>query len=427
VRTSPSTAYGRSLLPVLVLVLLFAGACASSGDPTATGASEPLGADTEPPTTAPIPVPTQETGDDVVSGAESADQPEAPAETVEATSPADVDPLACLTPRQRIGQLLMPLLTQPELPAAHDYAARGELGGVTLLGSPNAQIASDLLELQDAASPGLPVMVASDEEGGDVQRFAALLGALPSAATQARTQSAEQVRSAWVVYGTALEDLGIDVVFGPVLDVGSAPGIASRSFGDDPDVVTEFGRAVAGGLLEAGVMPVFKHFPGHGRASADSHEELPTTPPIDELRALDLVPYDRLLTDPLFAEQAAVMVGHLSVPDLSGDYPTSLSPNTVAGLLRGDGPGEYGFDGLVFTDAMGMGAIVNRFDRLDAIEMALQAGSDIAILGSLADLTPVLDHLEARVAADPEFAAIIDQHVMRVLAAKDLTNFCGAQ
>jgi len=180
-------------------------------------------------------------------------------------------------------------------------------------------------------------------------------------------------------------------VFGPVLDVGSAPGIESRSFGSDPEVVATYGRAVAEGLIEADVMPVFKHFPGHGRATADSHLELPSTPPLAELRTLDLLPYAELLGDPVLGQKASVMVAHLSVPGLSEDVPTSLSPETVNGLLRT----EFGFGGIVFTDALNMGAIVDTYGRLEALELALQAGADIAILGSLADLTPSLDHLTA--------------------------------
>jgi len=251
-----------------------------------------------------------------------------------------------------------------------------------------------------------------------------LLGPVPSAAATAQSKSPEDVRKQWVEYGSRVRALGIDVVFGPVLDVGSAPGIESRSFGDDPAVVAAYGRAVAEGLLEADVLPVFKHFPGHGRASADSHLELPSTPPLSDLRAVDLLPYTEVFADPVLGSRSAVMIAHLAVPGLSDEVPTSLSPETVTGLLRG----ELGFGGLVFTDALNMGAIVDTYGRVEALELALVAGADIAILGSFADLTPGLDHLVRRAQEDPAFLAIVQNRAQRVLAAKGQASLCaGAQ
>lgn len=369
-----------------------------------------------------LPAPSPEQASVETAGAEPTQVPQA----VEvATESAPIEPpamLSCLNRRARVAQLLLPLATQPELAGAQVFAADGELGGIGLLGEPDEGIEAAITALQQASF--VPLIIASDEEGGSVQRLADLLGPIPSARSSAQNKSAEDVRKQWVEYGARVRALGIDVVFGPVLDVGSGPGIESRSFSDDPDTVAAYGRAVAEGLLEADVLPVFKHFPGHGRASADSHLELPTTPPLAELRTLDLVPYVELLADPAFANQAAVMIGHLSVPGLSDDVPTSLSPEAVNGLLRTD----LGFGGLIFTDAMNMGAIVNTYGRLEAIELALWAGADIAILGSLADLTPALDYLVERSEADANFAAVIDNRSARVLVSKGQESLCaGAQ
>lgn len=332
-------------------------------------------------------------------------------ETVEA-------PLACLSTRQQAAQLLLALLTEPELAAATEMAGQGELSNIGLLGSPGSGLADGLASMRAASA--LPMLVASDEEGGSVQRLAGLLGAVPPAATQAATVSLEDLRDLWAGYGTQLNEIGIDVVFAPVLDVGSAPGILSRSFGDDPEVVTNNARAVARGLVDAGVQPVFKHFPGHGRATADSHERLPSTPPLNELRTWDLLPYDALLNDPELAPHSAVMIGHLAVPGLSGDVPTSLSPETINGLLRS----EIGFDGLVYTDALNMGAIVNTYGAVQAIELSLRAGVDIVILGGLADVTPALDHLETVTASDPAFADLVRSKAQRVLEAKSAGDPC---
>lgn len=344
------------------------------------------------------------------------------AESVAPTATAVPDVLSCLSTRRRVAQVLLPLVFQPELAGARVFAQDGELGAIGLLGEPDDQLKSELQALQDAAF--LPVMVASDEEGGSVQRLRFLLGPIPSAAASTQEKTPEEVRNQWVEYGSRVRDQGIHVVFGPVLDVGSGPGIESRSFSADPAIVTAYGRAVADGLIEAGVMPVFKHFPGHGRGSADSHLELPSTPSLDELRTSDLVPYFELLTNSAYSEQAAVMVGHLAVPGLSGELPTSLSPETITGLLRS----ELGFGGLVFSDSISMQAIVDGYGTLEALELSLRAGTDVIILGSLADLTPALDHLSLLAEADAGFGAIIDNRAARVLAAKGQSNFCtGAQ
>ena len=160
-------------------------------------------------------------------------------------------------------------------------------------------------------------------------------------------------------------------------------------------------------------------FRSHGRASQDSHLGLPLVPSIEELWASDLLPYVELVGEHR-RDGAGVMVGHLSVPGLSGDLPTSLSPETINGLLRN----QIGFDGLVFTDAMNMGAIVENHGFLDAIVRAFNAGADIAILGSLADVEPVLDHLADEAAADPGFEALLELRAMRVLAAKGQAEIC---
>lgn len=403
-------------------MVIIASGCGLAGSDDAAARPTPVQTPAEllpPPDSTPTPVEaTGAPAETAAAEAVATEQPAAPTET-----PVEpVDMLSCLSTRVRVAQLLLPLATQPELAGAQAFAADGELGGIGLLGQPDERLAGELEALQLASF--VPVMVASDEEGGAVQRLANLLGPIASASETAQSKSPDDVRKQWVEYGSRVKALGIDVVFGPVIDVGAGPGIASRSFGDDPELVAAYGRAVAEGLLEAGVLPVFKHFPGHGRATADSHDVLPTTPALSELRTSDLVPYVDLLSDPALAAGSAVMIGHLSVPGLTNGTPTSLSTETINGLLRG----EIGFGGLVITDAMNMGAIVNTYGRLEALELAILAGSDVVILGSLADLTPSLDYLVERVESDPGFAAIINNRAERVLAAKGQEAICvGAQ
>jgi len=237
----------------------------------------------------------------------------------------------------------------------------------------------------DREDDGLPLIVALDDEGGRVQPLEGVLEDLPSAAAMATTSVAE-VEALARDRGEQLVGLGINTVFAPVVDVGGGAGIGDRSFGDTPEVVTAFAGAYARGLRSAGLLPVLKHFPGHGRASADSHDGPSTTPALDSLRALDLRPYEVLVAE----GPAGVMIGHLDVPGLTPEgVPASLSPDAV-GLLRAG----YEFDGLVVTDDIAaMPAVRTRFTPPDAAERALAAGVDLVLLSQPADIEAVLDRL----------------------------------
>ncbi len=236
---------------------------------------------------------------------------------------------------------------------------------------------------------GLPLLVAVDDEGGRVQPMKGVLDDLPSAASLAQ-ESPDALTALAADRGAQLRGLGVNIVFGPVVDVGSAGGIGDRTFGDTSDVVSSKAGAYAAGLRAAGVLPVLKHFPGQGHADADTHEAPGTVPALALLRTSDLVPYDVLLA----AAPTGVMVGHLDVPDLTeAGVPASLSPAAI-GLLRGG----YEFDGLVVTDDLvSMRAVRSRFSVPEAAERALAAGVDVVLLSEPADVKAVLDRLEEAV------------------------------
>lgn len=222
-------------------------------------------------------------------------------------------------------------------------------------------------------------LVAVDEEGGRVQRLAPVAGTLPSARDMASLGPAA-VRRLAREHGRKLRDLGITVDFAPVLDVvdddrlQGRDAIGDRSFSADPALVTATAGAFAAGLVDAGVMPTYKHFPGHGHASGDSHRGVVTTPALSDLEP-DLVPYRQLLADP--SRSVAVMVGHLVVPGLTDGEPATVSRAAVAGLLRE----QLGFDGLVVTDDLGaMRGILDRYGTEEAAVRAVGAGVDMVLV-----------------------------------------------
>lgn len=255
----------------------------------------------------------------------------------------------------------------------------------------------------------LPLVVAVDDEGGRVQPLAGVLDDLPSAAVLAQ-RSEDDLEDLAEERGGQLRALGVTAVFGPVVDVGTGGGIGDRSFGAAAPPVAVSAGAYARGLRAAGVLPVVKHFPGHGRASADTHDAPSQTPELADLRAVDLRPYDALMAEaPL-----GVMVGHLDVPGLTPEgVPASLSADAI-GLLRG----AYEFDGLVVTDDLAaMDAVRDRFTVPEAAERALAAGVDLVLLSQPTDVGAVLDRLEEAVASGRVPERRLDAAVARVAAA----------
>ncbi len=320
--------------------------------------------------------------------------------------PSAAECVADLPVGLRVGQVLLPLASQAELPVVADLAGRGLVAGVVVIGAVGDGFPMAVAAVQAASATG-PVIVAVDEEGGRVQRFEAILGSMPSAAEMAAL-SVDAVRAMATERAEALADLGVTVVLAPVLDVGGSPGIGERSFSDDPEVVSTHGIAFAEGLMTGGLVPVVKHFPGHGRANADSHDELATTPPLEEMWEVDLLPF--VLTP----DGAAVMVGHLAVPGLTGGVPATLSPAAITGLLRDD----FGFDGVVVTDDLAMGAVADLVDVATAARLALIAGADLLMIGGLANVVPAAWSLVAALDDGSLDERWLDEAVERVLAMR---------
>lgn len=255
------------------------------------------------------------------------------------------------------------------------------LGSVCLFGSNIAspeQLASLTAQLRSVAPD---VLIATDEEGGDVTRLHmregsphpgnAALGAVDDVAlTEAVARS----------IGVELFAAGVDLNTAPVVDVNSNPAnpvIGVRSFGAEPSLVARHASAYIAGLQSAGVGACVKHFPGHGDTSVDSHLGLPTvTAPLDVLRSRELVPFAAAVA----ASSLAVMTSHVLLPAIDPLLPATLSPAVIA-LLRDD----LGFDGLLVSDALDMkGASAGRGEPAAAV-LALAAGCDLLCLGAEKD------------------------------------------
>ena len=224
-------------------------------------------------------------------------------------------------------------------------------------------------------------IVAIDQEGGRVARLRDGVEELPAMMALAATGDLSLARDAGAQLGFDLRRAGLNVDFAPVLDLALFPMntvIGGRSFGDDPLRVAEFAGAFAQGLRLQGMVPTFKHFPGHGATAVDSHLDLPVIE-LDEatLRGRDLVPFAQLLPD---AE--ALMTAHIIVRSLDPDRPATISPRNLTDLLRN----ELGFQGVCFTDCMQMDAIANGIGSAPGAVEALVAGADCVLISHSIDI-----------------------------------------
>ncbi|MGE2731501.1 glycoside hydrolase family 3 N-terminal domain-containing protein [Mycolicibacterium vaccae] len=361
----------------------------------------------------------------MAAGPGPAPAPQAPAQVPQAPAPACGDSataVAAMSTRDKLAQLLMVGVTGPA--DARAVVDTHHVGGVMVGSWTDLSMLSNgsLAEIAASAGP-LPLAVSVDEEGGRVSRLSGLIGSQPSARVLAQTRTADEVYQIALDRGRKMRGLGITIDFAPVVDITDAPAdtvIGDRSFGSDPATVTEYAGAYARGLRDAGVLPVLKHFPGHGSASGDSHTGGVSTPPFGQLQEVDLVPYRTLTTQ----APVGVMVGHMTVPGLTGSEPASLSPQ-VYGLLRSGGYGGPPFNGPVFTDDLsGMRAISDRLGVGEAVLRSLQAGADVALWLTTAEVPTVLDRLENAVDAGELSMAFVDGAVTRIAAMKGPSPRC---
>lgn len=355
----------------------------------------------------------------------SAPATSSPAKAIPPAKPACGDPaaiLAAMSTRDKLAQLLMVGVRNGD--DAKAVVADQHVGGIFIGSWTDLSMLSNGMVKTLSASTALPVAISVDEEGGRVARLSSLIGPAPSARVLAQTHTPDEVYGIALDRGHKMRGLGITIDFAPVVDVTDAPDgvIGDRSFSADPAVVTTYAGAYARGLRDAGLLPVLKHFPGHGHGSGDSHTGGVSTPPLDQLQNNDLVPYRTLVS----ASPVGVMIGHLQVPGLTGDDPASLSKAAIQLLRTGTGYKGPAFDGPVFSDDLSsMAAINQRYGVPDAVLRALQAGTDVALWVTTDEVPAVLDRLQKALAAGELTMPAVDASVLRIAKMKGPKPDCG--
>jgi beta-glucosidase len=259
------------------------------------------------------------------------------------------------------------------------YLEKLGVGGVILVGGSAAELAVRSHQLQSWAK--FPLLLAADIEEGVGQRFSGATWFGPPMAIaeiakhnpQAADRYAEQMGAVTAIEARAI---GLNWILAPVVDVNNNPDnpvINVRAFGETPEVVEKLASAFIRGALKHPVLTTAKHFPGHGDTAVDSHLELPVLPHSpDRLAAVELPPF----VEAIAAGVDAVMSAHLLIPAWDDEFPATLSRKILIGKLRE----ELGFEGLIVTDALVMGAIANKYGHNEAAVLAAEAGADVLLM-----------------------------------------------
>lgn len=355
-----------------------------------------------------------------------------------------------MTLRQKVGQLFMVRPDALDLTLEQETIDDEKAGGVTYLSdamrqtleeypvggicqfgkniTDPQQITTFNASLQEASA--VPLLIAVDEEGGSVARLANHPGfELPqyeSTAAVGATGNPENARQMGCTIGSYLKSYGFTMDFAPVADVWTNPGntvIGTRAFSQDASMAAAMADSMARGLREAGILPTFKHFPGHGNTAEDSHSGLAYTYRTkEEMTQCEFLPF--LSSSGGGSEEGfrAVMVGHIAAPELgTGETPASLSWQMVTKLLREELLENE--DVLVITDSLAMGAITEQYTPGQAAVEAVLAGNDMILMPD--GLAEAFEAVLAAVEDGTISEERLDESVARILRFKQ--QYAGLQ
>jgi beta-N-acetylhexosaminidase len=283
-----------------------------------------------------------------------------------------------------IGQMLLigfdgTSMTDPNMVTLLQEIAAGRIGGLIFF-QRNIQSLPQLRHLLSAFKTipvRAPLLLAVDQEGGTVQRISAAMGGpdVPSAKRMAQITSPAIAQRWYAALAACLKTLGFNVDLAPVVDVDVNPqspaiGRRERSYSNNPAVVTGYAQAFLNALRQYGILSCLKHYPGHGSATADSHQGV--TDITRTWRPLEQLPFQWLART---GQAPMVMVGHLFNANVDNRYPASLSQAHIQGHLRQ----ELGYSGVVISDDLNMAAIQNQYSLEETILQAIRAGNDILL------------------------------------------------
>ena len=285
--------------------------------------------------------------------------------------------VASMSQTEKLGQMVMIGIQGTKVDDDSLYMLNQyHMGGVILfdknMESPE-QVKQLTSDLQAQSNEKVPLFIGIDEEGGDVVRMAEKLTPPPSQKEIGATGDIEQAKTWAIKTAKSLKDMGINVNFAPVADVGSND---KRSYSTDANTVIDFVRAATKGYQQENIIYSLKHFPGIGKGKVDSHIDSSSIDVAKEiLMAEDIIPFKTII-DENEPNDYFILVSHLKYPALDEEYPASLSSKIMTDLLRN----ELGYKGIIITDDMEMGAVANHNDFRSIGVNAVKAGADIVLV-----------------------------------------------
>ena len=291
--------------------------------------------------------------------------------------------LSEMTLEEKIGQMIIMSYRNPTVDSTLENTLKTVKPGGFILFKENITTYEDTINLIKTikSSNDIPLWIGIDQEGGNVQRLKALqdypVSDIPYMNVIGQTNNTDYARQIGKVMAEELRVFGINMDFAPDIDIWTNPDntvIGKRSFGSNPTLVSQMGIALGDSLLQHQIIPVYKHFPGHGNTAEDSHYALPVvTKTLDELLSSDLIPFQ----DAIAHDVPIIMVGHLAIPNITNDTtPASLSKVMIKDILKE----KLGYKGLVITDALDMGALTQNYTEEEIYTMAINAGVDILLM-----------------------------------------------
>ena len=322
---------------------------------------------------------------------------------------------------EKIGQILVVGFDEPTLDInTQKLIEEHHVGGVILF-KRNIESPSQLLGLINSLKEAninnkFPLFLSLDEEGGLVSRMPDELVNTPRSKVIGQEKDEEFAYNTGKVIGQKINAFGFNMNFAPVLDIDSNPQnpvIGDRAYGDNKEIVTKMGIGIMKGLESQGVIAVVKHFPGHGDTVEDSHFGLPEIDKgLDDLLDFELFPFKRAIDEGV----EGVMVAHILYKEIDRKNPATLSKSIIGDLLRE----ELAFDGLVITDDMTMGAILDNYDLGEAAIRSVEAGSDlILVCHGFDNIKATLHALKEAVNNGRIPIERIDESVYRILRVKE--------
>lgn len=299
-----------------------------------------------------------------------------------------------------------------------DLVKNQEVGGLIYF-SRNVLDSNQIITLNNeikAIKKDIPLFISVDEEGGVVSRVPDEFLKLPSSGYIGKFDDENLSYNIGSIIAKELKNLGFNMDFAPVLDIDSNPNntvIGERAFGNNADIVSKLGIKTMEGLRDGGIIPVVKHFPGHGDTDIDSHYGLPiVTKTLEELNNLEFIPFKNAIEN----GADVVMVSSIILSSIDSEYPATMSKKVTTDILRN----KLNFDGVIATDDMTMGAIMDNYNLTDAVIMAINAGNDLILVchgydDIIKSISAVKDAVSSNIISEER----IDESVYRILKLKE--------